>query len=352
MSKSTSLTRLVQTCAMSRATKAHQECAMPPPRWSVVATSLPHESVAVTAPSATRRAPPRPARSVGCRPAPCRRPPRARPSRRRSRAALRAEPRRPASRPFCCHERGHRSCAATTQGSAPPYDGPVRCPAPLSLGATACHRRSPSAATIRRSAVPARRCQRRHATLSGRPRTSRRTGTRWSAAAAPSSVLWPRLLVAHRTDETARPCPTCRESWKYNADGERSTSTCARGLKFSDGTPLDAAAVKANIERAKTQKNSALFGDLTSIKEVTTRKARRGRSTCRRSTTRSPSCSASGCCRSRAPKAAQDPRSCHQNPVGAGPFTVTQRVPGTQADAEEQPRLLERREHPHRQRAN
>ena len=32
---------------------------------------------------------------------------------------------------------------------------------------------------------------------------------------------------------------------------------------------MNAAAVKAAIERAKTQKNSALFGDLTSIKSVT-----------------------------------------------------------------------------------
>jgi ABC-type transport system substrate-binding protein len=41
------------------------------------------------------------------------------------------------------------------------------------------------------------------------------------------------------------------------------------GLKFQNGEPLNIRAVKLYIERAKEQKNSALAGDLTSIRDIT-----------------------------------------------------------------------------------
>ena len=63
--------------------------------------------------------------------------------------------------------------------------------------------------------------------------------------------------------------PALAEKWKYNADGTKITFTLRPGLKFSDGTALDAAAVKASLERGKTQANSLLKDQLSTIQSIT-----------------------------------------------------------------------------------
>lgn len=69
-------------------------------------------------------------------------------------------------------------------------------------------------------------------------------------------------------DEKGNAVPGVASSWKYNADGTQVTFTLRPGLKFSDGTALDAAAVKANIERGRDEKDSLIAAQLTTVKQV------------------------------------------------------------------------------------
>jgi peptide/nickel transport system substrate-binding protein len=69
-------------------------------------------------------------------------------------------------------------------------------------------------------------------------------------------------------DAAGNAVPAVASSWKYNAAGTEITFTLRPGLTFSDGTPLDAAAVKANIERGRDEKDSLIASQLTSVKQV------------------------------------------------------------------------------------
>lgn len=131
-----------------------------------------------------------------------------------------------------------------------------------------------------------------------------------------------------RTDATGKAVPDLAKSWEYNTKGDQITFHLRPGLKFSDGTPVDAAAVKAAIVRAQKQKNSALFGDLTSIKSVDAN----GLDTVLHLSQvdyQIPQLLGERVLQIASPKAAASPTKLDQNPVGAGPFTVTQLVPGT-----------------------
>lgn len=52
--------------------------------------------------------------------------------------------------------------------------------------------------------------------------------------------------------------PALAESYQYNKAGNAVTITLKSGLKFQDGSPVNAAAVVFNVNRIKTQTNSAL----------------------------------------------------------------------------------------------
>ena len=139
-----------------------------------------------------------------------------------------------------------------------------------------------------------------------------------------------------RTDETGKAVPDLAKSWEYNSKGDEITFQLRPGLKFSDGEPVDGAAVKAAIERAKKQKNSALFGDLTSIKSVDAR----GLDAVVHLTQvdyQIPQLLGERVLQIASPKAAADPGKLDQNPVGAGPFTITQLIPGTKAVLKKNP---------------
>ncbi len=96
--------------------------------------------------------------------------------------------------------------------------------------------------------------------------------THWDPVVSGSGAQFRELALVYasltRTDATGKAVPDLAKSWEYNAKGDQITFHLRPGLKFSDGTPVDASAVKAAIVRAQKQKNSALFGDLTSIKSV------------------------------------------------------------------------------------
>ncbi|WP_235486117.1 ABC transporter substrate-binding protein, partial [Frankia sp. AvcI1] len=98
--------------------------------------------------------------------------------------------------------------------------------------------------------------------------------THWDPVVGGSGAQFRILALPYaaltKTDAKGNAVPDLAESWAYNGAGDEITFHLRPKLTFSDGTPVDAAAVKNAIDRAKSQKNSALFGDLTSIKSVTT----------------------------------------------------------------------------------
>ncbi|HEY3717808.1 MAG TPA: ABC transporter substrate-binding protein [Jatrophihabitantaceae bacterium] len=57
-------------------------------------------------------------------------------------------------------------------------------------------------------------------------------------------------------------------AWKYAPDGKTLTLTLRSGVKFHDGTPFDATAVKSNIERGQTTGKSVIAGQLASISSI------------------------------------------------------------------------------------
>ncbi|CAM5324580.1 Peptide ABC transporter permease OS=Streptomyces tendae OX=1932 GN=GUR47_28435 PE=3 SV=1 [Streptomyces tendae] len=139
-----------------------------------------------------------------------------------------------------------------------------------------------------------------------------------------------------RTDAAGKAVPDLAESWEYNDKGDRITFHLRPGLKFSDGEPVDGAAVKAAVERAQKQKNSALFGDLTSIESVDA-KGLDATINLNQVDYQIPQLLGQRVLQIASPKAAAAPEKLDQNPVGAGPFTVTQIVPGTKAVLKKNP---------------
>ncbi|MGI4859005.1 MAG: ABC transporter substrate-binding protein, partial [Janthinobacterium lividum] len=62
--------------------------------------------------------------------------------------------------------------------------------------------------------------------------------------------------------------PKLALSWTTSADGRTLTFKLRPGVKFQDGEPFDAAAVKANIERAMTLPESSRKSELASVQRV------------------------------------------------------------------------------------
>ncbi|MGI5441519.1 ABC transporter substrate-binding protein [Streptomyces shenzhenensis] len=154
----------------------------------------------------------------------------------------------------------------------------------------------------------------------------------WDPVVAGSGAQFRQLALVYasltRTDTSGKAVPDLAESWEYNDKGDRITFHLRPGLKFSDGTPVDASAVKAAVERAKTQQNSALFGDLTSIESVDAE----GLDAVVHLTQvdyQIPQLLGERVLQIASPKAAANPSKLDQQPVGAGPFVVEQLVPGT-----------------------
>ncbi|MEU4093692.1 ABC transporter substrate-binding protein [Streptomyces sp. NPDC026673] len=162
----------------------------------------------------------------------------------------------------------------------------------------------------------------------------------WDPVVSGSGAQFRQLALVYasltRTDENGKAVPDLAKSWEYNAKGDEITFHLRPGLKFSDGEPVDAAAVKAAIERAKKQKNSALFGDLTSIGSVDAR----GLDAVVHLTQvdyQIPQLLGERVLQIASPKAAANPEKLDQAPVGAGPFVVRQLIPGTKVILEKNP---------------
>lgn len=128
-------------------------------------------------------------------------------------------------------------------------------------------------------------------------------------------------------DENGEAVPGLAESWEYNEEGTAVTFHLREGLVFQDGEPVNAEAVKLYIERAKTQENSALHGDLTSIDHVTADSELDVTVHLTQVDHQIPLLLGKRTAQITSPAAAEDPEQLDQWPVGAGPFTVVEYVP-------------------------
>lgn len=158
--------------------------------------------------------------------------------------------------------------------------------------------------------------------------------THWDPVVGGSGAQFRILSLAYasltRTDENGDAVPDLAESWEYDDEGDQVTFHLRAGLKFSDGEPVDGAAVKAAVERARDQENSALFGDLTSIEKVEA-KGLDAVVHLNQVDYQIPQLLGQRVLQIASPKAAENPETLDRNPVGAGPFIATQVVPGTRA---------------------
>jgi peptide/nickel transport system substrate-binding protein len=79
------------------------------------------------------------------------------------------------------------------------------------------------------------------------------------------------LVYAGLTQEDAagNAIPALASGWTYNAAGTEVTFTLRPGLKFSDGSTLDAAAVAKSLERSRTDPGSLVAAQLTTVTSVT-----------------------------------------------------------------------------------
>ena len=96
-----------------------------------------------------------------------------------------------------------------------------------------------------------------------------RPGTRLPRA--PGGTCTPSASSTRRSPRStprARWQPGLASSWKYASNGKSVTFTLRPGLKFTDGTALDAEAVKENIDRGQTQANSTVASELSVISKV------------------------------------------------------------------------------------
>jgi peptide/nickel transport system substrate-binding protein len=165
--------------------------------------------------------------------------------------------------------------------------------------------------------------------------------THWDPVVSGSGAQFRELALVYasltRTDAKGNAAPDLAESWTYNSTGDEITFHLRPNLTFSDGTPVNSAAVKDAIDRAKNQKNSSIFGDLTSIKDVTTSGDLDVLVHLTQTDYQIPLLFGERVLQIASPKAAASPTTLDQQPVGAGPFIVTQLVPGTKAILKKNP---------------
>ena len=79
-------------------------------------------------------------------------------------------------------------------------------------------------------------------------------------------LLYDRLVYI---DQTGRPRPWLAESWSVDKDGREVTFVIRKGVTFTDGTPVDAEAVRYSLDRyLKISKRNADLGPLQKIEVV------------------------------------------------------------------------------------
>ena len=165
--------------------------------------------------------------------------------------------------------------------------------------------------------------------------------TSWDPVVSGSGAQFRMLALAHASlteiDEQGVAQPGLAQSWKYNAKGDQITFTLRPNLKFTDGTPVNGQAVKAYLERARTQENSALAGDLTSIKSISVKGETDVTLHLTQTDYQIPLLLGQRVAQITSEQAAKNPDAVNASPDGAGPFKVTELVVGSHAYFEKNP---------------
>jgi peptide/nickel transport system substrate-binding protein len=125
--------------------------------------------------------------------------------------------------------------------------------------------------------------------------------------------------------------PALAESYKYNSAGTAVTITLKSGLKFQDGSPVNAQAVVFNVDRIKTQTNSALKSLWQDVASATAIDDTHVLLTLKSVDYQIPYILANRSSLLASEQAAKDPNKLNtQLPVGAGPFKVVSYIPGSE----------------------
>jgi peptide/nickel transport system substrate-binding protein len=139
-------------------------------------------------------------------------------------------------------------------------------------------------------------------------------------------------------DEQGNAVPALAESWKYGDKGRRVTFRLRPGLKFSDGTALDATAVKKNIERGRDAPKSLIAAQLADIKTVSAPDATTVVLDLKAPNYQIPSLFAGKTGMVVNPAAFEgDAAGLATKPAGAGPYTLTSYVENSQATLRRNP---------------
>lgn len=132
--------------------------------------------------------------------------------------------------------------------------------------------------------------------------------------------------------------PGLATSWTYADGGKSVTFRLRPGLKFSDGTPLDAEAVKENIERGITQANSNIASELSVISGVKVDSPTTFTLNLTQVDYQVPDLLSGKDGMMVSPAAfSKSASGVATHPVGAGPFTLTSYVPDSHADLVKNP---------------
>jgi len=126
--------------------------------------------------------------------------------------------------------------------------------------------------------------------------------------------------------------PGLASSWTYAADGKSVTFQLRPGLTFSDGTPLNAQAVKENIDRGQTQGNSTVSSELSFVSKVAVNSPASFTLDLTQVDYQVPDLLAGKDGMMVSPAAFKHVSSIPTQPAGAGPFKLTSYVPDSHAD--------------------
>jgi peptide/nickel transport system substrate-binding protein len=125
--------------------------------------------------------------------------------------------------------------------------------------------------------------------------------------------------------------PALATGYAYNSTGDQVTVALRPGLTFQDGSPVDAAAVAYNVERLKTQENSALKALWQDVSSATVVDPTHVRLNLKETDYQIPYILANRSSLLASEKAAKASAATlnTNDPVGAGPFKVVKLVPGS-----------------------
>jgi len=134
-------------------------------------------------------------------------------------------------------------------------------------------------------------------------------------------------------DAKGNAIPGLASSWKYSSDGKTIAFTLRPNLKFSDGTPLDAAAVKTNILRGRDYSKSLIASQLAVVSSVDVIDPTHFTLHLSQPDYQIPNLLAGKTGMIVSPTAIKnDQAGLATKPVGDGPFTLTQYVPDSHAN--------------------